>query len=169
MLSFAFSFDAPCALRYPKGCLSVWDSNFNHQPLSLGKGELVKEGESVLLLPLGIMMEEAFKAVEILAKNGISAGIFNPRFVKPLDEENIARLANIYPYFVTIEDHIISGGFGSAVGETLNRIGSSTKLKTIGFPDEAIPQGCRNDVLAHYGLSAAGIAETVSTFMGQKS
>lgn len=169
MLSYAFSLDAPCALRYPKGCISTWDLNFEHQPLAAGKGELVKEGKDVLLLPLGIMMEETLRAVERLAEHGIDAGIFNPRFVKPLDEESMADLAQRYPCFVTIEDHVVSGGFGSAVGELLNRLGATTRLKIIGFPDEAIPQGHRGEVMARYGLAADGISETVRAFLDQKS
>lgn len=169
MLAYAFALNAPCALRYPKGAMSSWDRDFEHQPLSLGQGEMVKEGKDVLLLPLGMMMEAAIKAWELLKNNGIDAGIFNPRFIKPLNETVIAELAQTYPYFVTIEDHVLSGGFASAIGEVLHRSGAEVKLKAIGLPDEAVPQGHRDEVLHHYGLSAAGIAETVMAFVGQKS
>jgi 1-deoxy-D-xylulose-5-phosphate synthase len=169
MLAYAFALNAPCALRYPKGAMSSWDRDFEHQPLSLGQGEMVKEGKDVLLLPLGMMMEAAIKAWELLKNSGIDAGIFNPRFIKPLNETVIAELAQTYPYFVTIEDHVLSGGFASAIGEVLHRNGAEVKLKAIGLPDEAVPQGHRDEVLHHYGLSAAGIAETVMAFVGQKS
>lgn len=168
MLSYAFALNAPCALRYPKGAMSSWDLDFTHQPFIGGQGEMVKEGKDVLLLPLGMMMEEAIKAQEMLKNNGIDAGIFNPRFIKPLNEGDILTLAKAYPCFVTIEDHVLSGGFGSAVGEVLYRGNAAVRLKAIGLPDEAIPQGHRDEVLAHYGLSAAGIAETVLAFVRQK-
>ncbi|HMM05862.1 MAG TPA: 1-deoxy-D-xylulose-5-phosphate synthase [Clostridiales bacterium] len=168
MLAYAFALNAPCALRYPKGAMSSWDLDFTHQPLTPGQGEMVKEGKDVLLLPLGMMMEEAIKAQEMLKDNGIDAGIFNPRFIKPLNEGDILALAKTYPYFVTIEDHVLSGGFGSAVAEVLCRGNAAVRLKAIGLPDEAIPQGHRDEVLAHYGLCAAGIAETVMAFVRQK-
>lgn len=169
MLTYAFSLDAPCALRYPKGQVSSWDRDFEHQPLTAGKGEMIKAGKDVLLLPLGIMMEEAIKAAEILANHNINAGIYNPRFIKPLDEAGIVELTKSYRCLVTIEDHVLSGGFGSAVGEVLYRGNAAVKLKIIGLPDEAVPQGHRGEVLAHYGLSAAAIADTVIAFVRQKS
>lgn len=169
MLTYAFALNAPCALRYPKGAVSSWDLDFAHQPLTTGQGEMVKEGSDVLLLALGVMMEEALEAREILKDSGIDAAVYNPRFIKPLNEGAIAELAGIYPCFVTVEDHVLSGGFGSAIGEVLHRSGATVRLKVIGLPDEAIPQGRRDEVLARYGLSAAGIAETVLAFVGQKS
>lgn len=168
MLAYAFALHAPCALRYPKGCVSRWDQSYRHLPLAQGKGELIKAGKDVLLLPIGVTMDEALKAGEILKSHGVDAGIYNPRFVKPLDEEALVNFASSYRYFVTIEDHVISGGFGSAVGEVLYQNGAAVKLRTIGFPDTAIQQGKRSEVLKRYGLDGEGIAQTVLDFMDKK-
>ncbi|MBQ1251381.1 MAG: 1-deoxy-D-xylulose-5-phosphate synthase, partial [Firmicutes bacterium] len=98
MLTYAFSQDMPCALRYARGAVSQWDDGFRHAPLELGKGELVRKGENVLLMPLGAMMEPALKAAALLEEQGLSVGVYNPRFIKPLDEDSIAKLAMEYSY-----------------------------------------------------------------------
>ena len=168
MMAYAAALDGPCAIRYPKGAVSCWDQHFQHAPLRPGRGELIKEGKDVLLLPLGITMAAAMKAVEILKDRGVDAGIYNPRFVKPLDEAGLRMLAKSYRYFVTVEDHVLSGGFGSAVGELLHRCGSAARLQTIGLPDEAIHQGKREEVLGYYGLDGEGIAGTVLKMLGKR-
>ena len=165
MLPFAFSLKGPCALRYPRGAVSSWDKDYRHEPLALGKGELVRKGEHILLIPLGIMMEEGLKAAEILAEEGISVGVFNPRFVKPVDEESLTELAKTYSSFITIEDHVIGGGFGSAVAEALMRNNCRVSLKQLGYPDEPIRQGKRDFLMAKYGLNAEGIVGAVHEMM----
>lgn len=167
MLSYAFSCNMPCALRYPRGSVSCWDDGYHHAPITLGKGELVKEGKDVLLIPLGIMMEEGLKAAALLEQQGISVGIFNPRFIKPLDEESIVALAKKYPAVVTIEDHAICGGFGAAVSEVLAKYGCYTPIRHLGYPDEPIRQGKRTDIMKKYRLDAAGIAASVSELVGK--
>lgn len=167
MLTFAFSLGMPCALRYARGSVSLWDCGFTHKPLKLGKGEMVLEGRDVLLIPLGIMMEEGLKAAASLKEHGISVGVFNPRFVKPLDEKALLDLAKTYSVFVTVEDHVISGGFGSAVAEAMARNHCSVKIKQLGYPDEEIHQGKRDSIFAKYHLNAEGIVGVVREIMGK--
>lgn len=161
MLTYAFSLQMPCALRYARGSVSRWDEGFIHQPLKAGKGELVKEGKDILLMPLGIMMETGLKAAALLKEQGLDVGVFNPRFIKPLDEASIAELTKTYRYIVTIEDHVISGGFGAAVSELCAKGGYSVFVKHLGFPDEPIRQGKRDQIMKEYRLDAAGIAASV--------
>lgn len=165
MLAYAFSLKAPCAMRYPRGGVSCWDEDFVHQPLAQGKGEMVMEGKDILLIPLGIMMEEGLKAAEMLKAEGISVGIFNPRFVKPVDESSLVELADSYSAFLTIEDHAVSGGFGSAVAEAMARNNCRVAIKQLGYPDEPVRQGKREFLIAKYGLNAEGIARTVREMM----
>ena len=167
MLAYAFTQKGPCALRYPRGGVSLWDENYTHKPLATGKGELVKEGEGVLLIPLGIMMEEGLKAAEILKEEGIFVGVFNPRFVKPVDEDSLVELAGTYSCFLTVEDHAISGGFGSAVAEAMARRDCRVTIKQLGYPDEPIRQGERGFLMSKYGLDAEGIAAAVRKIMGK--
>ena len=167
MLSFAFSQNMPCGLRYARGSVSRWDVEYPHTPIALGKGELVREGKDVLLIPLGIMMEEGLKAAALLEQKGIKAGVFNPRFIKPLDEDQIASLAKQYPAIVTIEDHVIGGGFGAAVSEALARKECYLPIKHLGYPDEPIRQGKRADIMKKYHLDAAGIAASVWELIGK--
>lgn len=165
MLAFAFLQDLPCALRYARGAVSEWDAEYTHEPLALGKGELVREGKDVLLIPLGIMMEEGLKAATLLEQKGISAGVFNPRFVKPLDEEAIVLLSEEYSLIVTIEDHVLCGGFGSAVSEALVRHNVFARVFHLGYPDVPIRQGKRMDIIRKYRLDAAGIVASVMELM----
>ena len=167
MLEFAFASGVPCGLRYARGSVSSWDEHFEHQPLVLGKGEHVRSGDDVLLLPLGILIEEALAAAKILEEQGISVGVFNPRFIKPLDENALGALSEKYRYIVTLEDHVVTGGFGSAVGEFLCRICYPGKLIQIGYPDEMIPQGRRCDILKKYRLERNGIVSIVQELLGK--
>lgn len=167
MLSYAFSQNMPCALRYPRGSVSRWDEGYQHIPISLGKGEIVRNGKDVLIIPLGIMMEEGLKAAALLEQQGLSVGIFNPRFIKPLDEETIVALVKKFPAVVTIEDHSVCGGFGTAVSEMLVKHSCYTPICHLGYPDEPIHQGKRTDIMKRYRLDAAGIAASVLEMVGK--
>lgn len=167
MLPFAFSLDTPCALRYPRGSVSLWDTDFCHQPIEMGKGELIKEGQDILLIPLGPMMDEAIQAEALLNTQGIDVGIWNPRFIKPLDTEFLMQAAEKYRYIITVEDHAVSGGFGSAVGEFLNTVEGSARLHCIGYPDMPIPQGKRKDLMARFKVDYKAIAEKVLAVCGK--
>lgn len=161
MLTYAFGLEAPCALRYARGGVSEWDKDYTHLPLETGRGEFLWEGSDVLLVPLGVMMDEGLKAASVLEEAGFSVGVFNPRFIKPLDAESLLSAAKHYKLIVTVEDHVLEGGFGSAVGELFDGYGVREKLLRIGYPDEAIRQGKRSDVIHRFGLDAEGIVISV--------
>jgi 1-deoxy-D-xylulose-5-phosphate synthase len=109
------------------------------------------------------MVYPAVDAAKLLAKDGIDATVINARFVKPLDEELIAEIANSHRLIVTAEDAYLAGGFGSAVLELLERKGLTQKVNVVrlGVPDEIVPHGDPKTLMAEFGLSAEGIAAKV--------
>ncbi len=162
MFPYAFSLDSPVALRYPRGKVSEWDRDFEHEPLSDGRGEIVKKGKGVVLIALGIMMDNALAAAEILKQKGIEAGVCNPRFASPLNIDFYKELAEEYDTFVTVEDHVLAGGFGSALRELMAAAKRDIPVVSLGYDVGMVPQGKREELLARYGLSAEKIAERVA-------
>ncbi|MFW6006519.1 MAG: 1-deoxy-D-xylulose-5-phosphate synthase [Bacillota bacterium] len=162
MLYTAVNYKGPAALRYPRGEVKGVKLDSNLEEVPIGKAEIIKEGNEVVLLAVGSTVSRALRASDILATQGISAGVINARFVKPLDKEIIIKAAEKYNWIVTVEEHVLSGGFGSAVLELLteNNI-QDIKVKRIGLPDEFIPQGESGKILAEYGLDARGISIAV--------
>ena len=103
----------------------------------------------------------AMEAAEILSRDGLEVTVVNARFAKPLDEERILALAARIPRFVTVEEHVVAGGFGSAVGELLAERGARVDLEILGIPDEHVDHGAQKLWRHHYGLDAEGIAAAV--------
>jgi len=154
MLETAVSLNAPAAIRYPKAPLPVARGRQN--PVVLGKAEVLREGGDAVIFALGSMVQEAFAAAEILHKEKIETGVVNARFVKPLDAELLRAKARQAKTVITVEEGVVSGGFGSAVGELLQ-----TAVISLGLPDQFIPHGKRELLLEKYGLTAAAIAARI--------
>ncbi len=147
MLHTAINYPGPAAVRYPrgKGEGATFDEDLENLPI--GKGELLREGGDIVLIPIGNRVYSALEAAEGLHKLGISAAVLNPRFVKPLDKELISHWAEKTGRVITIEENVASGGFGSAVQEMLNSVTAARiKVKIMGLPDYFIEQGTQ-DVL----------------------
>jgi 1-deoxy-D-xylulose-5-phosphate synthase len=123
------------------------------QVLAVGKAEVIEDGSDVAILGLGPMISMAKELGARLDRDGISAAVINPRFVKPLDRELIASYARRVAAFVTIEDHVKMGGFGAAVIEALEDMGSPVPVVRIGWPDQFIEHGKIDDLRAKYGLT----------------
>ncbi|MDO4541297.1 MAG: 1-deoxy-D-xylulose-5-phosphate synthase [Bacillota bacterium] len=153
MLRFAKELGTPCALRYPRGSVLDWDVDLDTAPVEMAKGELIREGEDILFIPLGIMIKEAIGAAEVLEKHGVKAAVFNPRFIKPLDKENLRYLGKKYKNIITVEDHVREGGFGSAILEFFADEGITSQVTVLGYPDVPIKHGHRDIILSEYGLS----------------
>ena len=158
----------PVVVRYPKGTgLGVPFEEPLHEILK-GRAEELKTGKDIVLFAIGAMVEPCLKASEILAADGIAAGVVNARFVKPLDEQMIRKIVREVGVIVTVEDNITAGGFGSAVLEHINEQGFNwTKILRLGLPDAFIEHGSRNELLDKYGLTAEKIANSVSSFVKQ--
>ena len=142
MLYTAIQYNGPAALRYPRGAGEGVELSENLCEIPIGKGELLRQGKDILLLPIGNRVYPALEAARGLEKVGIDAAVINPRFIKPLDNELIIEWAEKTGRVVTVEDNARMGGFGSAVLELL--AGSSLshiKVTTLGYGDRYLEHG----------------------------
>jgi 1-deoxy-D-xylulose-5-phosphate synthase len=165
MLRYALQSNKPCAIRYPRDG-SPSSIIQETQPLEFGRAEVIKEGNDVVILGLGDVMNRCIEASILLEQQGRSVGVVNARFIKPLDDELIRQLASSASVLVTVEEHVRQGGFGSAVLETLNQQKLPTEhILTIALPDEVIPHGDPEVLRERYGCSALTIAQQINAFM----
>ncbi len=164
MLSTGLAYDGPSAVRYPRGAGTGVDATSTLEPLPIGQAELLREsgapvGQRVAILAFGSMVAPAMKAAEV-----IDATVVNMRFVKPIDLAMIERIANSHDRIVTVEEHVIAGGAGSACAEALVELGERIPMVPIhhlGLPDRFIDHGDHATLLALEGLDAAGIEASV--------
>ncbi len=165
MIFTAIEHDGPAALRYPRGNGTGADISPKPKLMEIGKSEILREGKDVAIVAYGSMVTPAIEAAERLSAEGIEATVVNARFVKPIDEEMILRLAGECELIVTVEEAYLAGGFGSAVLETLEANGAQDKVKVvrIGVDDEIVTHGDPKDLLAKYSLDTNGITETVKS------
>ncbi len=158
MLATAILHPGPITLRYPRGkgvgvCLDDVP-----EPLPIGKGEILAEGDDILILAIGHCVSEAMDAMRVLHEKGVSATVVNCRYVKPIDSELICRLAQKISRIITIEEHMLHGGFGSAVLECLCDAGiSNFSVKRIGIPDTFVEHGPQSLLRSKYGIDANSI------------
>jgi len=166
MLKTALELKAPVALRYPRGAGYGVPLDKKMECLPIGKGELLREGTDLTIVAIGSTVMPAVKAAEQLAEQGISAGVVNARFIKPLDAELILCQARATGRIVTVEENVLQGGFGSAVLELLqdNNM-AQVKVKRLGIPDQYIEQGTQAQLRKDVGIDAEGIAAAVAAFI----
>ena len=159
MLYTAIEHPAPAAIRYPRGNGVRADISRQPELMEIGKAEILREGGDIAVLAFGSMVHPALEAAENLGKEGIETTVVNARWVKPLDEDLILKLAETRRVIFTIEEAYLAGGFGSAVLELLeeNELLNSVKVVRIGIPDKIITHGDAKLLLAKYGLDADGI------------
>ena len=161
MLVTALSHPGPVAIRYPRGAAIGVKLDEGIRPLPMGKGEVLIEGEDLLIFAIGSTVHEALQASESLAQDGIASTVVNCRFVKPLDVDLIVSLAGRIPRIITVEENVRQGGFGSAVLECLNDEGvNGFSLKRIGISDAFVEHGPQKLLRSKWGIDASAIAET---------
>jgi 1-deoxy-D-xylulose-5-phosphate synthase len=131
------------------------------EPLEIGKGEILRNGDDVLILGYGTMVYPSMQAAEILSEHGIEATVINARFVKPLDTELILPLAKKIGRVVTLEEGCVMGGFGSAVAEALLDADVVVPVKRIGIPDVLVDHATPDESKAELGLTSRQIAERI--------
>ena len=139
----------PVAVRYPRGNGVGVQLKPNFDSLEIGKGEIVRPGHDVAILAIGNMVVPSIKAAELLAKDGVSAEVVNMRFVKPMDASLVEDICRRFTYILTVEDHVVQGGFGSAVLETI--VGGNhrdVRAMVHGVPGEFIEQGTPAELYA---------------------
>ncbi len=164
MLRFALNCKSPVSIRYPKDYAEEEDREV--LPVELGKGELVKSGKDLLIVSLGALFRNAKRASELLESKGLSVGLINARFVKPVDSELIKKEALKAGKVLTVEDGTLVGGFGSLVKEILLPLG--VKVVSLGIPDVFPEQGNRRELLAKYSLDTNGIAKAGESLVKEK-
>ncbi|MSP41134.1 MAG: 1-deoxy-D-xylulose-5-phosphate synthase [Deltaproteobacteria bacterium] len=160
MLKTAVDFNGPISLRYPRGEGGgvALDTKLNSLPI--GKGELLREGNDIVIAAVGQTVLPALKAAQELAPLGINAAVINARFVKPLDRELFGAILGRVPRVITVEDHAIAGGFGSAVLEFLADEGfTGVEVKRLGVPDRFIPHGTQDELRKICGFDKDAIAQ----------
>jgi 1-deoxy-D-xylulose-5-phosphate synthase len=159
--------DAPLALRYPRGKAARLVTGLERPPVELGRAERVRAGERVALFAYGSMTARALEAARLLAARQIEVEVWNARFAKPLDRECLARLAAEKDLLVTLEEHALTGGFGSAVLEILAGVPKRrAQVLRLGLPDRFLEHAPRETVLHEAGLSPVRIAEAVTGRIG---
>ena len=154
--------DGPISMRYPRGSgYGVPLMEEGWESITIGKGEILRNGDDVLLLGYGTMVYPAMQVAEILSEHGVEATVVNARFVKPLDTELIFPLAKRIGKVVTLEEGCLMGGFGSAVAEALLDNDILVSLKRFGVPDKLVDHATPDESKANLGLTSPQIAEQV--------
>ncbi len=151
----------PFSIRYPRGCGIKPDWKKPLEKIEIGKGRILTEGDDIAILTIGKSGVFAQRAVENLAKEGISAAHYDMRFVKPIDEKLLTTIFEKFDTLITVEDGTIKGGFGSAVLEFMAEKGFSKRVKILGIPDKFIEHGTPDDLYRECGIDARGIKKSV--------
>lgn len=154
--------DGAIAMRYPRGNgVGVPLMEEGWEAITIGKAEILRNGDDILLIGYGTMAHPALQVAEILSEHGISATVVNARFVKPLDIELIAPLAQRIGKVVTMEEGSLMGGFGSAVAEALLDANVAVPIKRLGVPDVLVDHASPDQSKATLGLTSSQMAETI--------
>jgi 1-deoxy-D-xylulose-5-phosphate synthase len=153
MMATSLTIDGPSAIRYPRGAVAGVECKAYPQAIPVGKAQVLTDGSDVAILGLGPMTTLARELGDRLERDGFSAAVINPRFVKPIDREMLGAYARRVAAFVTFEDHVKMGGFGSAVVEALQDLGIVVPVVRIGWPDQFIEHGKIESLRAKYGLT----------------
>ncbi len=161
MIEFSTQFDSPLAIRYPRDCYRTFGS---HKRIEYGKWEVLEEGDGrVVILACGERaIARAYEAMTESEKSGVRPALINARFVKPLDKQMLSALGETY--IITIEDNMLSGGFGSQVAEFF--ADSGKRIKNFAYRDEFISHGRVDELMDEYGLSAKDIAAYIKDEIG---
>jgi 1-deoxy-D-xylulose-5-phosphate synthase len=161
MMFTALYHQGPSAIRYPRGTGPGVALKAHPVVLEIGKAEVLQDGSDIAIFALGAMVAEAERLAKMLEAEGQSVAVVNARFAKPVDGECIGRYAKRCGLVVTMEDHVLAGGFGSAVLESLNAQAIEVPVVRVGWPDEFIEHGKPEALHAKYGLTAEAALERV--------
>ena len=160
MLRFALKSDGPVAIRYPRG--AAYDQYVEYRaPIEYGKSEMICEESGIALISMGHMFEEAVKVRKNLKDAGYSCTLVNGRFVKPIDEECIARLAKNHKLIVVLEENVITGGYGMQVLECAARKQLSCHVLPIALPDNYVEHGSVEVLRKETGIDAQSVTEKI--------
>jgi 1-deoxy-D-xylulose-5-phosphate synthase len=161
--------DGPVALRYPRGEALGVPLPSTPEPIQLGTGEILREGERVALLGYGTGVAKAMEAASILAERGISVTVADARFAKTIDAGLAAQLAAEHDLLVTVEEGVLAGGFGSAVWETLSDAGVTPRILRVGLPDRYVTHGAPGLLHEEVGFTGKRIAERIEAAVAERT
>ena len=164
MVRAAYEHEGPVYMRFGRLAAPVFNDPSTYQ-FELGRGITLREGSDVTIIATGLMVSAALEAAASLAEKGIDAEVINIHTIKPLDEELVVASAAKTGKVVTVEEHSILGGSGAAVAECLGEK-QPTRMHRMGIHDVFGESGPALELLAKYGLDAAGIEREVSAFVG---
>jgi 1-deoxy-D-xylulose-5-phosphate synthase len=167
----------PSFIRYPRG--SAKGVSIKPQPklLEIGKAEIIKQGQAngdiqsqhVAIWGLGNMLDLALEIAAALEEKGISCTVVNPRFIKPVDTELLKTQSQEVDLVVTVEDHVVTGGFGSIIAEELDVHRSSLPVVKVGWPDQFIEHGAINLLRQKYGISVEAVVPKILQMLSSRS
>jgi 1-deoxy-D-xylulose-5-phosphate synthase len=168
MLFSAMHWDGPIAVRYPRGLGPGAPVKDVPRAIPMGKAELLQHGEQdrVAIFALGALVPMGQELALRLEGDDVSSALINARFTKPIDSEMLEFYAHSVEAIVTLEDHVLSGGFGSAVLEELNRLGIATPVVRVGWPDQFIEHGNQEALRAKYGVSVDAALAKLRPLLG---
>jgi 1-deoxy-D-xylulose-5-phosphate synthase len=170
MLWTCLNTNSPTFIRYPRGRAMGVPAKTTPGMLPIGKAEVLREGTDIQLWALGPWVADALKLSEELQQEGLSIGVVNARFAKPIDRDLLEKQAATARLFVTFEDHSIIGGLGSAVMEELHDLGCPQPVLRIGYPDRFIEHGSSgSDIRAGAGLDPESIAGRIREALSRLS
>ena len=161
LLYTAIYSDRPMAIRYPRGAGVGTPMDNDLQTLPMGRGELLRSGSDLAILAVGNMVAPALEAAKELAQLDIEAAVANARFIKPLDTELVTKLSHATSRLLTVEENVLSGGFGSVVATFVKQDKLDIRFHALGIPDEFVEHGTQEALRAKYGLDSHGIVREV--------
>lgn len=156
----------PLVIRYPRGKVYLDTYQRMFEVIEIGKGKMIQEGEDAAVLCHGTCYHELKIAADKLKNQGISLGIYDMIFVKPLDEELLNDICSKHTKIITVEEGMLVGGFGSSVAEFITERGYSNSLLRIGLPDEFVEHASQAEQRAKFGLDASGLEKQIQEFLG---
>jgi 1-deoxy-D-xylulose-5-phosphate synthase len=167
MLLTATEYHGPIAIRYPRGNGPGAKIKQYPQVIQIGKAEVIKEGQQISIWAIGNMLEMAADVAKDLEARGYSVSIINARFTKPLDTEMLETYARKSEFIITMEDHVIKGGFGSIVLEALNDLGIQIPVVRLGWPDEFVEHGSQDKLREKFGVTKEAVLEKCEPLLAQ--
>ncbi len=158
----------PFSIRYPRGRGVQLDWKKPFREIPVGKGKIIRKGTDIAILSIGHIGNLVVKAIDNLEKEHISAAHYDMRFVKPLDEDLLHKVFKQFKQVITVEDGVISGGFGSAILEFMCDHGYTSQVKRLGVPDRFVDHGTQEELYKECGYDVLGIIDTVKTLVKPK-
>jgi 1-deoxy-D-xylulose-5-phosphate synthase len=157
----------PFVIRYPRGKSVNADWKKPFQEIEIGKGRCLRNGKDIAILSVGHIGNTAMQAAQLLSTLGVEVGVYDCRFVKPLDESLLHEVVKTYSHIITIEDGVLKGGFGSAVVEFLADNGIGIPVHRLGIPDRFITHGSLRELHRECRIDVDAIVETVKNIVNE--